>query len=72
MHERNIGCSVHYAPVHHNSYYAKKYGWTPESFPVANTAFERMLSIPLSSKHSVKDAEDVVQAIDDIFKKFKR
>lgn len=70
--ERNIGSGVHYRPVHMMSYYARKYSWKPESFPVAAKAFERMLSIPLSSRHTVEDAADVVQAVEDIFNKFKR
>lgn len=70
--ERNIGTSVHYTPVHMMSYYSKKYGWKPESFPNAYRAFTRMLSIPLSSKMSVKDAEDVIDAVNDVCTKFKR
>jgi len=72
MTERNIGTSVHYRPVHMNSYYAKKYGWTPEDFPVASRAFERMVSIPLSSKMTVQEAADVIEAVEDICAKFKR
>ena len=59
----NIGCSVHYKPIHMHSYYAKKYGWTPESFPKASAAFERMISIPLASRMSEKDAADVIEAV---------
>ncbi len=70
--ERNIGSGVHYRPVHMMSYYQKKYGWKAEDFPVASRAFERMLSLPLSSRHTVEDAADVVQAVEDIFQKFKR
>jgi len=70
--ERNIGTSVHYTPLHMMSYYSGKYGWKPESFPQAHRAFQRMISIPLSSKLTVRDAEDVVQAIEDIGQKFKR
>jgi dTDP-4-amino-4,6-dideoxygalactose transaminase len=70
--ERNIGSSVHYTPVHLLSYYAKKYGWRPDSFPNAFRAFERMVSIPLNSKMSVADGEDVVTAVRDICAKFKR
>lgn len=70
--ERNIGCSVHYTPVHMMSYYAKKYGWTPESFPHASAAFRRMISLPLSSKHSAADIQDVIEAVDGICRKFAR
>ncbi|MGZ3722079.1 MAG: DegT/DnrJ/EryC1/StrS family aminotransferase [Bdellovibrionales bacterium] len=72
MTERNIGTSVHYIPVHLMSYYAKKYGWKPESFPNAFRAYERMLSLPLSSRMSLQDADDVVRAVHDICAKFKR
>ncbi len=65
----NIGCSVHYKPIHLMSYYAEKYGWTPESFPNATRAYERMISIPLSSKMTPQDAADVVEAIQTICKK---
>ena len=70
--ERNIGTSVHYAPIHTYSYYAGKYGWTPESFPKAYRAFTRMLSLPLNSKMDMRDAADVVAAVEDICAKFKR
>ncbi|HMN69451.1 MAG TPA: DegT/DnrJ/EryC1/StrS family aminotransferase [Bdellovibrionales bacterium] len=68
--ERNIGTSVHYTPVHMFSYYAKKYGWTPESFPNAHRAFTRMLSLPLSSKMNPNDAADVIEAVNDVCRKF--
>ena len=70
--ERNIGASVHYIPIHMHSYYAKKYGWTPQSFPVATKVSECMLSLTLSSKMTEQDAADVVQAVEDICLKFKR
>lgn len=72
MGERNIGCSVHYSPVHMLSYYAKKYHLKPESFPHAARVFPRMLSLPLSSRMQVQDAHDVVEAVEDICKKFAR
>jgi dTDP-4-amino-4,6-dideoxygalactose transaminase len=55
-----------------HSYYAKKYGWKPESFPNAHRAFTRMISLPLSSKMEVQDAADVVAAVEDICTKFQR
>lgn len=70
LQEANIGCSVHFIPVHLFSHYSKKYGWQPDSFPVANAAFNRMLSIPLNSKMSLLDAADVVEAVNTICRKF--
>lgn len=72
LNERNIGTSVHYVPVHMMSYYANKYGLRPESFPNAHRAFERILSIPLSSKISREEAGDVIEAVRDVARKFAR
>lgn len=60
---RNIGTSVHYTPLHMMSFYAGKYGYRPEDFPVAHHAFQRMLSIPLHPRLSEEDVEDVVDAV---------
>lgn len=72
LQEQNIGCSVHYTPVHLMSYYAKKYGWKPTDFPVALRTFERMLSLPLSSKMTTQDAADVVEAVNGLCRKHAR
>lgn len=64
--ERNIGTSVHFIPIHLHSFYAKKYGWQADDFPVALNAFNRMLSLPLSPKMSDQDVADVIEAVSDI------
>lgn len=64
--ERNIGTSVHFIPIHLHSFYAKKYGWQADDFPVALHAFNRMLSLPLSPKMSDQDVADVIEAVSDI------
>lgn len=63
---RNIGTSVHYRPLHMMSYYAKKYGYQPDDFPVAYDAYERMLSLPLHPRLSDEDVEDVVEAVREV------
>ena len=63
---RNIGASVHFIPVHEHPYYRDKYGFKPGDFPVAQSNFERMLSLPLSPAHSDADIADVIEAVTDI------
>jgi len=63
---RNIGTSVHFIPIHIHSYYANKYGWKPDDFPVAMNNFKRMLSLPLSPKMTDHDVMDVIDAVTDI------
>lgn len=59
----NIGTSVHYVPLHGMSYYAKKYGFEPASFPVAWDAYERMVSLPLHAGMTDQDTDDVIEAV---------
>jgi len=67
---RNIGTSVHYRPVHMMSYYARRYGYAPEAFPVAKDAFERMVSLPLDPRLSDDDLDDVIGAVLDVVASF--
>jgi len=69
---RNIGTSVHFIPIHIHSYYANKYDWKPENFPVAFNNFNRMLSLPLSAKMTDQDVADVIDAVTDIAAKTRR
>jgi len=64
--DRNIGTSVHYRPLHMMSFYAEKYGYTPDDYPVSRNAFERMISIPLHPRLSDEDVTDVIEAILDV------
>lgn len=72
LRDRNIGASVHFIPVHLLRYYREKYGYQPEDFPVACREFHRMLSLPLSPRMTDDDAGDVVQAVIDIGRRFRR
>src|SRR5690606_29072507 len=66
MSARNIGTSVHFIPIHLHSYYRNRYGWQPESFPVAFHAYERLISLPLHPGLSDADVQDVTAAVLDI------
>jgi dTDP-4-amino-4,6-dideoxygalactose transaminase len=61
--ERQIGCSVHYIPLHSQPYWRDTCGLTPEMFPVSQRVYERALSLPLYSKMTASDAERVVAAV---------
>lgn len=61
--QRQIGCSVHYIPLHLQPYWRDKYALTPEMFPVSQRVYERTLSLPLYSKMIASDAERVVDAV---------
>ena len=69
---RNIGASVHFIPIHLHPYYRDKYGFQPHSFPVAFREYKRIVSLPLNPRLSGEDVEDVIEAVYDVVKLFKR
>jgi dTDP-4-amino-4,6-dideoxygalactose transaminase len=72
MKERGIGTSVHFIPIHHHPYYRETYGWAPGDFPVADEAFETMVSLPLYTRMSECDVDRVVAAVDEIARAHQR
>jgi dTDP-4-amino-4,6-dideoxygalactose transaminase len=69
---RNIGTSVHFIPIHLHPYYRDKYRFRPEDFPVAYDSFQRMISLPLNPRLSDQDVADVVDAVRDIVRTYRR
>ena len=70
--ERNIGTSVHFIPIHLHPYYRDKYGFTPGSFPVAYSNYRRMLSLPLNPGLRDQDVNDVIEAVLEVARAFRR
>jgi len=58
----NIGVNVHYIPVHLHPYYAQL-GYERGLCPVAEDAYERLITIPLFPVMTDRDVEDVVSAV---------
>lgn len=63
---RNIGISVHFIPLHLHPYYRETYGCRPGDFPVAAAEYEREISLPIYSKMSDADVDDVIDAVREI------
>ncbi len=69
---RNIGTSVHFIPVHLHPYYREKYGYHATAFPVAHDSFQRMMSLPLNPRLSDRDVADVIEAVLDVQRTYRR
>lgn len=61
--KRNIGVSVHFIPLHTQPYYRDTYGYKPEDFPVAYREFRREVSLPIYSRMTDRDVDDVIGAV---------
>ncbi len=71
MRAENIGANVHYAPVPWFSYYQKR-GYQKGNWPVAETAFQRILSLPLWPGMNTDDVQDVARALEKVISAFKK
>ena len=59
----NIGVNVHYIPVHRHPYYRDRFGYRGGEYPVAEDAYERLISLPMFHGMSDQEVEDVSAAV---------
>jgi dTDP-4-amino-4,6-dideoxygalactose transaminase len=69
LHRRNIGTGVHYLGLNWHPYYQQEYGYKIGDFPNSDFISARTLSIPFSAKLTDEDVEDVIGALENVFKK---
>lgn len=63
----NIGVNVHYVPVHYHPYYRDRFGFAIGDYPVAEDAYERLISLPLFRGMDDQDVQDVIVAVNKVF-----
>ena len=62
----NIGVNVHYIPVHLHPYYHERFGYRGGEYPVAEDAYERLISLPMFHGMSDQDVDDVIRAVEKV------
>lgn len=67
-----LGVNLHYIPVHLNAFHGEKLGLGRGDFPVAEAAYDEMLTLPLFSSMSDQDADDVIEAVQKVHAHFMR
>jgi len=68
----NIGVNVHYIPVHLHRYYREQFGYKGGEFPVAEDAYERLISLPMFHAMSDQDGADVIAAVGKVLRHYAR
>jgi perosamine synthetase len=63
LREKGIGVNVHYIPLNLHPYYQQRLGTRKGQCPVAETAYEHILSLPIYPAMSDEDVSFVVQSI---------
>jgi perosamine synthetase len=67
----NIGVNVHYIPVHLHPYYRDRFGYKPGDYPVAESAYERLISLPMFHGMTDNDVDDVLCALEKVMSFFR-
>ena len=69
---RNIEASVNYIPIHFHRYFRELFGDQDGRYPIAEWIYHREITLPIYPRMSDQDVSDVIEAVDDVFKKFRR
>jgi perosamine synthetase len=72
LREEGIEVNVHYIPVHLHPFYRARFGTRVGMLPVAEAAFDRLVTLPLFPGMADSDADDVVAAVRKVVAKFRR
>ena len=59
----NIGTSVHFIPIHFHPHFRASLGLAEGALPVAEDAYRRAITLPLFTRMSDGDVDDVVRAV---------
>jgi dTDP-4-amino-4,6-dideoxygalactose transaminase len=70
--QANIGTSVHFIPLHLHPFYRNTYQLSPDDFPRALHAYQRVISLPIYPGMVDGDVEDVIAAVERIIQTNKR
>jgi perosamine synthetase len=68
----NIGVNVHYIPVHLHPYYRECFGFKGGEYPVAEAAYEGLISLPMFHAMTHQDVEDVIHAMHKVLEYYAR
>jgi perosamine synthetase len=67
-----IGVNVHYIPVHLHPFYREQFGTGPGTCPIAEAAYERLITLPMFPHMRDEDVEDVITAVRKVTRAYAR
>jgi perosamine synthetase len=68
----NIGVNVHFIPVHFHPYYRQTFRTCERQCPIAEKAYERILSLPMYAAMTEDDVDDVIEALQKVLTHYTR
>jgi perosamine synthetase len=70
--KNNIGVGVHFMPVHKHLFYSETFNLNDKDFPVASSAFPRLLSLPIYPGMTDYNINKVIDVFTSILKKYRK
>jgi perosamine synthetase len=58
-----LGVNVHYIPVHLHPYYRERVGYRSGEYPIAEHAYEQLISLPMFPAMSDQDIADTIEVV---------
>ncbi len=71
LRREGIGVNVHYIPVHLHPFYRQRFGCGPGLCPVAEAAYEQLITLPMFPGMHARDVHDVVEAVTKVVTAFR-
>lgn len=68
----NLGVNVHYVPVHLHPYYRERFGYRGGEYPIAEAAYESLISLPMFHAMTEEDVRDVICAVEKVQDAFQK
>lgn len=68
----NIGVNVHYIPVHLHPYYRKQLGYKRGDYPIAEAAYDQLITLPIFPRMTDDDVQDVITAVRKVVEYFRK
>ena len=68
LRRRGIGGNVHYIPVHLHPYYRQRLGTGPGLCPIAEAAYQEIISLPMYPRMLDSEVSEVIAAVKEIFR----
>ena len=68
----DVGCSVHWRPLHLHPYYAERFGWKPDDFPVATNEWQRLVSLPIFPSMTGDECDYVIRMVRDLCRRIRK
>jgi perosamine synthetase len=72
LRREGIGVNVHYIPVHLHPFYRQRFGFGPGLCPVAEAAYEQLITLPMFPAMTARDVRDVVEAVTKVVTAFRQ